>query len=302
MIPTERSLNRMIYPVVEKSKGKTEFPVVISKNSLKNECAPLFNLNKPITNNYFSIDNNWDHRNFMVMDIITSKLCVTLFGKYTPIKDINRQSFKKTDKEIQEIINHGETQWVTLWREELRQIPLFNKLSNNRILGIMKNMTNCHLSGDYEYRYYDEVTGRFYHKKTSIENDTLISEVENDKNKFTVYLGSKLSKLYILNIAQMNVDFMDNKVYGLNKYSHLLYRFLLGNNNKKDHVRLNINEILYKINIHNTNPSRNLFLVKKYLNELVDNGLVSNYEIINNSDGKYSKSKVSSRLFIEIYF
>ena len=300
-IPTERSLNRMIYPVVEKSKAKREFPVEIRKDNSKRDCTSLFTT-QDTPSALFSIDNYWDQKSFMIMDIITYKITTAVFGKFNKLRDIQKQANRKTHKEVNEIIDHGDQQIIGIRREELMQLPYFKTVSNNNILKIIKRMSECRFSGYYEYRYYDERMDKFNHEKSIIKQDKIIDDVVRDGNLFNIYMSSKLAKLYILNITQMNIDFMPMELYKLGKYPQLLYRFIASNNRSKNkgNIKLNINEIAEKIDIYVTNPSRSIWLIDNYLSELYENNLITEYSISNNLNNKYTKKQSSINTFVDI--
>lgn len=300
-IPTERGISRMIYPVVEKSKGKKELPLVINFNESGSKCTELFRMNSK-EKSYFIVDNNWDHRSFMAMDIITSQLCKALFGEYTPLRNIESQAFRKSKKEIDDILKNGDYQYVIVNRSEFRQIPYFNKISNERIFSILEKMANTHFTGYYGYRYFNLEINRFKHEKKFVENDKLIDKVEKEgKNSFKIYLGSNLAKLYILNVAQMNIDFINESIFDLNKYCQLLYRYIRSIKTDKSEVKLSFRNVLNKINIHNGNPSRDLHLLRKYLTELENNQFIKGYEINPVSEHtKYKKGVDYNNLTVTI--
>lgn len=300
-LPTERSLNRMVYPVVEKSTVKPKFPVEF--NTRKGDFGSLFNINK--NNNdkkYFKINNYWDHKCFMLMDIITYKITIGMFGQFNTLRNISKQAFRKTKNEVEDILEHGETQYIKIRREEITKIPYFRSLSNKRIMEILKRMENCSFSGYYTYRYYNTDMNSFTSERKYIDNEKIIDEVVQDKNSFEIYLGSELAKLYILNIAQMNLDFFDINMYKLNKYSQLLYRFVKSirknENNKNKPVKLNIQEVMDQTNIYKTNISRSISLINKYLNNLKENGYINDFQIAKEEKG--NRTYCNTYTFIHI--
>lgn len=293
--PTERGLNRGIIPIVKKPTENQKFPIEIETNPQKLDVS----LNLHSKPGYiFRIDNYWDHKNFMLMDAITLQICKQLFGRFIP-KTIDQRVYNNaaTEENVQEFLELAKSQSLVLTKEDIKEIPYFRTCALNYIDDIIDNLKNCRLSLSYDTRMFNPNTKSFYHKQYYFQDfNLLFSEVQKLKNhSYKFYFNTPISRLYLLNIAQLNVDFLDESVYRLPKLTHLFYRCVISSSKNKSKVkRFHINEIRDKLNMKS-----NVYLAKNSIKKMLE--ILKSNELISNYSFSYKDNiKSESRLVVDI--
>lgn len=283
-IPTERSMNRCIIPVVQKPYKREKFPVEISLNQEVNY-DNLLGFGKRQAEKIFRIDNYWDQRSFMLMDVITTRICQKIFGNRIPrsTTDDRVTENRSSKDDIDQMLKNPESCKITITYNDIKKIPYFKPVTGDNIRYLIERMSKTRISLPFETRVFDfnQNCRRFYHKEIYLQNfDLLFNKVERIRNKeYRFSLDTPLSRLFLSNIAQLNVDFLDESIYQLKKFDHLFYRCIIsGSKNKNSTKKIHLNEIRKRLNI-GSNIYQAKDMVEKSLDRIYEKGLILNFDL-----------------------
>lgn len=278
---SERSLNRWIIPITKKSRKKLSFPIEINFHNTNENLNSLIKTKKE--ERYFKCTDYWDERTFMLTDLLTTKIAKTIFGNYIPntIREDIINELSRTRKGIEKLLNTEKEIFAYLSMKDIRSLPKFNTMNYNNIWSNIQRLVNCKFSFNYEFRYYDQYSMKFLHDSYPISEQSLISNFKEDKNGFKLYLNNKLSKLYISNISQLNLDLIPTGLYKLSIQTQLFYRSTILSsrpNNNKNKKTINLSQFRKLLNISSDcyNTKR---IFKNCLNELLNNSFINDYNL-----------------------
>lgn len=280
--PSERSLNKGIIPVIKKPYKNPNFPFEFDYE--KSDLTSFFGVNRKNTDCVFRVDNYWDHKTFMLFDSLTLKISNNIFNYRVP-KSINYRIQKNgiNDEELDNILvtnTSSNSESVLMDLEDIKQIPYFKTCSKNHIEELIFKLKNTRITLPYEARLYNCYTESFHHTEFKhLDFENMFNKIEKvGSKKYKFYFSSELSIIYFMNIAQLNIDFIDEVVYKLPRLSHLFYRKIILPHRGKI-KKISLNDIKSKLNI-DSNIYQTKKLVEKTLSDLYKNNLIldSNFE------------------------
>ncbi len=292
---SERSLNRVVKPMINSKGFKKEFPVEYDGNL---------------------ITNFWSEKCFNLMDFFASYMWFkykekneVFFNVKTPYLLIQKnKQFKclnpNTIIDLENSFNLNNINntlrlkdvKIQISAREMKRYPQIKKLRLFELEDVIKRTSECGHIINYEVRSFDLATNKFY--KFNYKNQNIdsffkykIIDVKYSTNNNiidTIYefsFDTFLGNLFLYNIYNMNFDYIKKDFYTISRYAQILYRkFMLTHKRNKMHFLTNTaSERLSLTN--NTNLLELQKTIIKIMDELYIKKYIFKY--------KYEKSKIN---------
>ena len=289
---SERSMNKVIKPVIKKRKNEIDFP--LEWTDKKGHICQ-------INNGY------WGPRNYMVMDIIASMFLIKEGdGRYPKnddplFADLNSVRIRETElaqpKNIQDdnagkasgvenTIIQKKEHYARFTDSEFRELTSL-KLNSNDILTLLQETSRAEFKLAFPVRLVDDKK-----KKEKIYTMNVFSrpfelayvdkKIRSDgvvrERQYTVIFNTILGELFAHNLKTQNYDWLDKNFYNLPNSAQLFYRkFIL--NNDFGTIPVNIETLKERLSLEDKNiPNLIGTIEASVLKPLIDYGLLLSYE------------------------
>jgi len=304
-IASERSMNWIISPL-KKYGNIIQLPFEFKKYHPFKSIKP-----------YLIMYGFWDIDCFNMMDVISNEFLNQYFSKknggYIPKNPyealhINEQLNLNKDDLFNinnDILNKKKKiTRIKISDFEIKKYSFFNHLSSNKIFDIMNKIMNCKFQLVYGVRNFLFLQNKKIKTNYINFNNLPESRYKNPdqfclikinkehqkankqiyEREYLIEFKTPLSFLFIRNLILINIDWIPEEVY-LIKYkpAQYLYRFFFTHNNKKK-IKLNLNDIKFRLNLKNSNINQIRNLVLKSIEELKNIGIVKKFDFINDKN------------------
>lgn len=301
---TEISTNVNAYPVMNFTKNKKVFPFVHIENS----------------SNIITTNNLWNHENYMIMDIITTKYAEQFFkttynpdfknSTLIPNSNLNSRITNNLDSlltkdKLQNIKNRSRNCLFLKQFELMSDFPFLKKYYPKKIMELFENTSKCKfMFSKYKVKIFDKQSKMFINASYNMKNldnffglniDCKINNRCFGDTEYTIRFDNILSILYTFNIQSLNFVALNPIIFEANKYSQLLFRKCILEESlfhKKSFI-FPVEHFKQKLNI----ITDNYILLDRCLSEITELGLVKNAKRVkHNVEVEFSKKyqKVSS--------
>ena len=297
---SERSMNKVIKPVVKKRNNEIDFPLEWTDKS-GHKCL--------INNGY------WGARNYMVMDIMAYMFLLKEGGDRLPEEDeplfADIDSVRKRETELTQTTkdldenNNGTTEiaktilnneryYVKFRDSDFRRFTSL-KLNSNDILKLLQDTSRVEFKLAFPIRLWEDskkLKERIYtmnvfsrtfelaYVDKKVRSDGIVKERE-----YRVIFNTILGELFAHNLKTRNYDWLDKNFYNLPNSAQIFYRKFILNNDFLT-IPVNIETLKERLSLEDKNiPNLIGTIEASILKPLKDYGLLLSYEKKKGLDG-----------------
>ena len=274
--PAERSLSYSFYPLYlrkGKRKGLVKLPHVVKSN----RCGEFD----------FVSSSFWGPIEFAFMDMLAAKVLdmhntngMTNLYKVSAVKE----AIEKPTSHINFVFTE----------DELRKChPSFASLNSIHILNLIDKIANYKVKLKYKVRAeIDDKMSWYVFDNTKLD-DNMVSLFTYQvkpimtsntgviyKRKYKISFDTSLGNLFCINVASINLDWINHDFYNLSDYTQLIYRMLI-NSTRSYTINTSAGIISKKIHFLGLNKYQVEDTIVKSFNELVSYGYLKDWVCIN---------------------
>lgn len=289
---SERGINKVIQPIAKKPGHPIDFP---------------FEWKDPKSGKSCYINDNWDARNFMVMDMVGYIFLLDQGGGALPkepsfvFSDLGSIGIRESlpppeaihdDPQIPFDLDKIESPkyGIRLTDADFRKFTSLNYTSN-QIRDLLHETSKVEFKLVFPVRMRDgkELKEKLYqmtiysklfefgHIERDIRHDGIVQSRE-----YYIFFSTILGELFVHNLLSRNYDWVDNNFYMLPTNAQAFYRQFILHNNKPS-IPINLVTIRQRLHLYDKNTTNLINTIEENIfKPLIQHGLITAYEQLPN--------------------